>query len=86
MLATFLKGRVLAGIKNAGSSLKFCLLAAGEADVYPRFGNTWEWDTAAGHAILLAAGGLVTTQDGAPLGYAKNPLLNPHFIAWGGLR
>ena len=86
MLAAFLKGRALAGIKNAGSSLKFCLLAAGEADVYPRFGNTWEWDTAAGHAILLAAGGLVTTQDGAPLGYAKNPLLNPHFIAWGGLR
>jgi len=85
-LAAFLQGRVLAGIKNAGSSLKFCLLAAGEADVYPRFGNTWEWDTAAGHAILLAAGGLVTTEDGAPLGYAKDPLLNPHFIAWGGLR
>ncbi len=85
-LAAFLRVRALAGIKNAGSSLKFCLLAAGEADVYPRFGNTWEWDTAAGHAILLAAGGLVTTEDGAPLGYAKDPLLNPHFIAWGGLR
>ena len=85
-LARFLKGRALAGIKNAGSSLKFCLLAAGEADVYPRFGNTWEWDTAAGHAILLAAGGLVTTEDGAPLEYAKDPLLNPYFIAWGGLR
>jgi 3'(2'), 5'-bisphosphate nucleotidase len=86
LLTDFLDGRVLAGVKNAGSSLKFCLLAAGEADVYPRFGNTWEWDTGAGHAILLAAGGRVTTLDGAPLGYAKTPLLNPHFIAWGGLR
>jgi len=85
-LAAFLKGRTLSEVKNAGSSLKFCLLAAGEADVYPRFGNTWEWDTAAGHAILLAAGGLVTTEDGAPLAYAKDPLLNPHFIAWAGLR
>ncbi len=84
-LEAFLKGRPLAGVKNAGSSLKFCLLAAGEADVYPRFGNTMEWDTAAGHAILLAAGGRVTTEDGEPLRYAKSPLLNPYFIAWGKL-
>lgn len=85
-LAAFLDGRPLAGMKNAGSSLKFCLLAAGEADVYPRFGPTMEWDTAAGHAILRAAGGRVTTEDGDPLLYAKDPLRNPNFIAWGGLR
>ena len=85
-LEAFLEPYTIAARIKSGSSLKFCLLAAGQADVYPRFGNTWEWDTAAGHAILLAAGGLVTTEDGAPLGYAKNPLLNPHFIAWGGLR
>lgn len=85
-LKAFLDGRPLAGLKNAGSSLKFCLLAAGEADVYPRFGPTMEWDTAAGHAILAAAGGRVTKEDGDPLPYAKNPLLNPNFIAWGGLR
>jgi 3'(2'), 5'-bisphosphate nucleotidase len=85
-LSAFLDGRPLAELKNAGSSLKFCLLAAGEADVYPRFGPTMEWDTAAGHAILCAAGGRVTTEDGAPLRYAKDPLRNPHFIAWGGLR
>ncbi len=85
-LSAFLDGRPLAGLKNAGSSLKFCLLAAGEADVYPRFGPTMEWDTAAGHAILSAAGGRVTTEDGDPLLYAKDPLRNPHFIAWGGLQ
>ncbi len=85
-LAAFLDGRPLAGMKNAGSSLKFCLCAAGEADVYPRFGPTMEWDTAAGHAILSAAGGRVTTEDGEPLRYAKDPLRNPNFIAWGGLR
>ncbi len=85
-LSAFLDGRPLAGLKNAGSSLKFCLLAAGEADVYPRFGPTMEWDTAAGHAILNAAGGRVTTEDGEPLLYAKDPMRNPHFIAWGGLR
>jgi 3'(2'), 5'-bisphosphate nucleotidase len=56
---------------SAGSSLKFCLLAAGEADLYPRFGRTMEWDTAAGHAVLAAAGGQVATEDGAPLTYGK---------------
>ena len=85
-LSAFLEGRPLASTKNAGSSLKFCLLAAGEADIYPRFGPTMEWDTAAGHAILRAAGGRVTTEDGSPLFYAKAPLRNPNFIAWGGLR
>jgi 3'(2'), 5'-bisphosphate nucleotidase len=67
-----------------GSSLKFCALAAGEADVYPRLGETSEWDTAAGHAILAAAGGVVLTLDGAPLLYGKSDrgFLNPPFIAW----
>jgi len=69
--------------KPAGSSLKFCLVATGEADVYPRFGRTMEWDTAAGHAVLLAAGGSVTKVDGAPLLYGKKGLDNPHFIARG---
>ncbi len=55
----------------AGSSLKFCLVAAGEADIYPRHGRTMEWDTAAGHAVLAAAGGSVTQVDGAPFIYGK---------------
>ncbi|MBI2718174.1 MAG: 3'(2'),5'-bisphosphate nucleotidase CysQ [Rhizobiales bacterium] len=69
---------------SAGSSLKFCLVAAGEADLYPRFGRTMEWDTAAGHAVLLAAGGKVmTAEDGTPLGYGKSErgYDNPGFIA-----
>jgi 3'(2'), 5'-bisphosphate nucleotidase len=66
---------------NAGSSLKFCLVAAGEADIYPRFGPTMEWDTAAGHAILAAAGGQVLTCDGRPLTYGKPEYRNPYFIA-----
>ncbi|WP_425405668.1 3'(2'),5'-bisphosphate nucleotidase CysQ [Hwanghaeella sp.] len=87
VLDKFLSGRTVAETRNAGSSLKFCLLAAGEADLYPRFGRTMEWDTAAGHAVLLAAGGLVTTEDGDPLTYAKNAIFeNPHFIGWGGVR
>lgn len=75
----------VADLKSAGSSLKFCLVATGEADIYPRLGRTMEWDTAAGHAVLAAAGGRVVTTDGAPLSYAKNPIFeNPYFIAWGG--
>ena len=66
---------------SAGSSLKFCLLAAGEADVYPRFGPTMEWDTAAGQAVLAAAGGLVYAASGEPLAYGKPSYRNPHFIA-----
>jgi 3'(2'), 5'-bisphosphate nucleotidase len=68
-----------------GSSLKFCLIAAGEGDIYARLGETSEWDTAAGQAILEAAGGSVTTLDGAALTYGKSSAtyLNPHFVAWG---
>jgi 3'(2'), 5'-bisphosphate nucleotidase len=60
-------------------------VAQGEADVYPRFGPTSEWDTAAGHAVLKAAGGCVLTVDGAPLRYGKTEtrFINPGFIAWG---
>jgi 3'(2'), 5'-bisphosphate nucleotidase len=70
----------------AGSSLKFCVLAAGEADIYPRHGTTMEWDTAAGHAVLAAAGGRVTRLDGkTPLTYgnARENFTNPSFVAWG---
>lgn len=70
---------------SAGSSLKFCLLAEGRADIYPRFGPTREWDTGAGHAVLNAAGGAVLDPDGAPFLYAKveQNYLNGAFIAWG---
>jgi len=68
---------------SAGSSLKFCLVAEGRADLYPRFGPTMEWDTAAGHAVLSAAGGRVTTRDGAPFLYRKPGFRNPGFIAYG---
>jgi 3'(2'), 5'-bisphosphate nucleotidase len=64
-----------------GSSLKFCAVAAGEADLYPRLGPTWEWDTAAGHAVVLAAGGVVVDLDGNPLCYNKETLLNGPFLA-----
>lgn len=70
---------------SAGSSLKFCKLAAGEADLYPRFGRTMEWDTAAGHAVLVAAGGKVLMENGEPLNYGKaeRGFDNPAFIASG---
>lgn len=69
----------------AGSSLKFCLVARGDADLYPRHGRTMEWDTAAGHAVLAAAGGSVTELDGTPLTYGKKErgYDNPHFLARG---
>jgi 3'(2'), 5'-bisphosphate nucleotidase len=67
----------------AGSSLKFGLIAAGEADLYPRLGRTMEWDTAAGHAVLAAAGGSVTDLQGRPLRYGKPGFENPHFVARG---
>ncbi|BAE52512.1 3'(2'),5'-bisphosphate nucleotidase CysQ [Paramagnetospirillum magneticum] len=68
----------------AGSSLKFCLVAEGAADLYPRFGPTSEWDIAAASAVLMAAGGSVTTFDGLPMAYGKTPkFLNPDFIARG---
>jgi 3'(2'), 5'-bisphosphate nucleotidase len=70
---------------SAGSSLKFCLVAAGEADIYPRLGRTMEWDTAAGHAVLAAAGGSVVTIDGRPFVYGKveEKFANPFFVARG---
>lgn len=72
----------VADMRSAGSSLKFCLLAAGEADFYPRLGRTMEWDTAAGHAILKAAGGdVVDFQTHLPLAYGKPGYANPFFIA-----
>jgi len=82
---SFLKIHGISETRSGGSSLKFCIIAAGEADVYPRLAPTCEWDTAAGDAILRAAGGVVVTQDGAPLlyGKAENGYLNPGFIAWG---
>lgn len=69
---------------SAGSSLKFCLVASGQADVYPRFGPTREWDTAAGHAVLNAAGGAVLMPDGSDMLYAhaETDYLNGPFIAW----
>jgi 3'(2'), 5'-bisphosphate nucleotidase len=73
----------IAELRHAGSSLKFCAIAEGEADVYPRLGPTMEWDTAAGHAVLLAAGGRVTDLDGGPLRYGKPEFRNGSFIAWG---
>lgn len=82
----FLRGRKVAGRIACGSSLKFCVVASGEADVYPRFGPTMEWDTAAGHAVLAAAGGCITTTDGKEFLYRKPGFANPDFIAWGGLR
>nr|WP_153215314.1 3'(2'),5'-bisphosphate nucleotidase CysQ [Tritonibacter litoralis] len=69
--------------KSAGSSLKFCLVATGEADIYPRVGRTMEWDTAAGHAVLLGAGGKVVRFDNhEPLEYGKEGYANPFFIAY----
>jgi 3'(2'), 5'-bisphosphate nucleotidase len=67
-----------------GSSIKFCLVAEGSADFYPRFGPTSEWDTAAAQAVVEAAGGAVVQLDGTPLRYNTKPdLLNPHFIVYG---
>lgn len=79
----------VARLVPAGSSLKFCLVASGEADLYPRLGRTMEWDTAAGDAILRAAGGRVETLFGQPLCYGKRnqahdtDFANPHFVAFG---
>lgn len=84
----FLVGHGVTDYTAVGSSLKFCLLAEGKADVYPRFGRTMEWDTAAGDAVLKAAGGSVVRLDGSRLLYGKakqdgdSDFSNPHFIAW----
>jgi 3'(2'), 5'-bisphosphate nucleotidase len=82
-IAAYLAGLPGARTLVTGSSVKFCLIAAGEADYYPRFGTTMEWDTAAGQAILEAAGGTVATLDGAPLRYGKPGFRNTDFIAAG---
>jgi 3'(2'), 5'-bisphosphate nucleotidase len=85
----FLAEKGVVSTKSVGSSLKFCLVAEGEADVYPRFGRTMEWDTAAGDAVLRAAGGVTVDIDGAPFRYGKtkqafdSDFANGHFIAWG---
>lgn len=74
-------------LRPMGSALKFCLVAEGSADFYPRLGPTSEWDTAAAQAVLELAGGAVTTLDGSPLRYnERDTLLNPHFIAFGDAR
>ncbi|MGD9785094.1 MAG: 3'(2'),5'-bisphosphate nucleotidase CysQ [Hyphomicrobiaceae bacterium] len=86
---TWLARRRITQTTDAGSSLKFCRIAAGQADVYPRLGPTSQWDTAAGDAVLRGAGGKTTTLDGAPLAYvprdgsAKARFLNPNFVASG---
>ncbi len=84
----FLAGFVVAERISAGSSLKFCLVAAGRADLYPRLAPTMAWDTAAGHAIVLAAGGSVSTTAGQPLDYSglagrEVPYSNPGFVVMG---
>ena len=81
----FLAGLPIGERRSAGSSLKFCLIAEGEGDVYPRFGPTMEWDTAAGDAVLRASGGATLSVDGGPLAYGKlaTGLRNGGFIAWG---
>ncbi|MEM9377509.1 MAG: 3'(2'),5'-bisphosphate nucleotidase CysQ [Pseudomonadota bacterium] len=83
--SAFLDTQPIQEIISAGSSLKFCLIAAGEADLYPRHGRTMEWDTAAGQAVAEAAGARVTELNGAPLLYGKRArgYDNPHFIVWG---
>lgn len=72
------------GYVSVGSSLKFCIVAEGRADIYPRASPTSEWDTAAGHAVLLAAGGIVDGPDGRPLRYGKRAFLNRAFVATAG--
>ncbi|HXA24911.1 MAG TPA: 3'(2'),5'-bisphosphate nucleotidase CysQ [Acetobacteraceae bacterium] len=84
-LDDFLRGRRVAKLINFGSSVKFCRLAEGIADLYPRFGRTMEWDTCAPQAVLEAAGGTVRTFEGEPLRYSKPGWENPHFVCTGRL-
>ena len=85
----YLRDRGITGCRSIGSSLKFCLLAEGDADLYPRFTRTMEWDTAAGDAVLRNAGGMTLGLDGHPLRYGKTrqptdvDYSNPHFVASG---
>ena len=80
---SYVDGLPGAKLVQSGSSIKFCRLAEGSADLYPRLAPTHDWDIAAGHAILKAAGGSVTAPDGAALVYGTNDLLIPAFLAWG---
>jgi 3'(2'), 5'-bisphosphate nucleotidase len=82
-LDALLAGQTVAELVQAGSSLKLCLVAEGQADLYPRLGRTMEWDIAAGHAVLAAAGGSVRCLGGSLLAYGKPGLDNPHFVARG---
>jgi 3'(2'), 5'-bisphosphate nucleotidase len=81
--AAYLDGLPQAKVVQCGSSIKFCRIAEGAADLYPRFAPTHDWDIAAGHAILTAAGGAVTALDGSPLVYGSADLLIPAFLACG---
>ncbi len=88
-LESYLSAFTVAERLGRGSSIKLCAIAAGEADLYPRHGPTCEWDIAAGHAVLLAAGGhLAQIADGAAFIYGKaaTKFLNPGFVAWGDFR
>ncbi len=82
-LEEFLARYDLAESISSGSSIKFCLVAIGRADLYPRTGRTMEWDTAAGQAVVMFAGGSVSRMDGSPLTYGKPGFENPHFVVWG---
>ena len=82
-LDAFLRDKKVAKLTNFGSSVKFCRLAEGIADLYPRFGRTMEWDTGAPQAVLEAAGGTVRTFDGEELRYGKPNWENPHFVCTG---
>jgi 3'(2'), 5'-bisphosphate nucleotidase len=83
-LTPFLEGRRVADVVHMGSALKFCLVAEGKADLYPRFGPTMEWDTAAAQAVVEAAGGTVRVLDtGAVLAYGKPEWRNPPFVCMG---
>lgn len=82
-MESFLADYNIAGETTSGSSIKFCRIAEGQADIYPRIGRTMEWDTAAGHAIIHFAGGNVTDMDGKELLYGKPWFENPHFIVKG---
>ncbi len=79
----YLAGHTIVDQRAGGSSLKFCLVAEGVADIYPRLGRTMEWDTAAGHAVVAAAGGSVRRLDGGVLTYGKPGLENPSFVVRG---
>lgn len=79
----FLANYPITEFRSIGSSLKFCVVATGEADIYPRIGTTMEWDTAAGHAVLAAAGGSVTGLEGEPFTYGKPGFRNGNFVARG---